>query len=550
MKKVEDKKCPKCNTKIDKDYYCPKCGEKTRKFHIVPYTIGMLFVFIIIAELVSQLFPLIFADGIFSEKYGVDLVYEALWALSLLVVMLLYGNAYAFKNSRMTLLQSMKLALPELVLMVSTFTINVINLIANPGVTSGFAIVNLFLFCLTIGLAEEFLCRGWLLNEFLERYGATRKQVLTSIWLSALVFGAMHLTNVLLVEQSMFMTVMQILQCIGGGFLYACIYYRSKNIWTVVSLHSLYDFSIMLGDTAYMKDCTENAFSIGVQILMIVASLLIFVAYITYGYYILRKEKMNELLPKKLNLSGKEVQKERKTAKVLLIVALVATGLAVLIDYIPVPGAEDAYTCYEYTHKDPFDDDRNYDIVYPQRLKYTVEFDTLVYTNCSPELNDSLIPEAENTEEGTRLDIQPVTNCLYPLYKPNTYEFKLDDSKEISKLYIKANEDKKELIPIKDTSVLTYVVINNEDNIIITLFGHEEGNENEIIGYAKVNKQELADSNEKAKLIADNYKTYVVPELERIGYYEFDEGDSIPFYPLATTQHVLYIDDYELYYVQ
>ena len=48
-------------------------------------------------------------------------------------------------------------------------------------------VLNLAIYCLLIGLVEEFLCRGWLLNEFLERFSNSKKNIIISIVLSSLV---------------------------------------------------------------------------------------------------------------------------------------------------------------------------------------------------------------------------------------------------------------------------------------------------------------------------------------------------------------------------
>ena len=44
--------------------------------------------------------------------------------------------------------------------------------------------------------------------------------------------------------QTLFETIMQVLQTTSVGILLGAIYFRTKNIWSVVALHGFYDFAI------------------------------------------------------------------------------------------------------------------------------------------------------------------------------------------------------------------------------------------------------------------------------------------------------------------
>ena len=113
-------------------------------------------------------------------------------------------------------------------------------------------VINTAIFALLVGIYEEFLCRGWLLNEFLERYGETKKGVWISIIASGIIFGLIHFINVS--SNGFAGTVTQVLSASATGILFGFIYYRTKNIWACVFLHGFYDFCLMLADINYIKD--------------------------------------------------------------------------------------------------------------------------------------------------------------------------------------------------------------------------------------------------------------------------------------------------------
>ena len=108
----------------------------------------------------------------------------------------------------------------------------------------------------------------------------------------------MHISN-LLTGQSLFQTITQILQATSIGILFGSIYYRSKNIWSVIFLHGLYDFSIMLSDINLVKDCTYGTPSTSIALYSTFASILIILYYIFNALLILRttdlKEKKKEM---------------------------------------------------------------------------------------------------------------------------------------------------------------------------------------------------------------------------------------------------------------
>ena len=164
--------------------------------------------------------------------------------------------------------------------------------------------------CLFKGVYEEFLCRGWLFNEFLERFGHTKKQVLLSIILSSLIFGGIHFVNYFSTSQGLLVTLAQIIQASASGMFLASLYYRNKNIWSVIILHALYDFAIFLGSSTLIKDCTTGTISSGMSSFLITNSVLIAIFFILGTVAVLRKsDRWNELPSKKKDTKKTEKRK-------------------------------------------------------------------------------------------------------------------------------------------------------------------------------------------------------------------------------------------------
>ena len=88
----------------------------------------------------------------------------------------------------------------------------------------------------------------------------------------------MHVGNIF-GGQSVPITVIQMISAAGTGILFGLIYYKTKNIWSVIFLHGLWDFSLFLGDVVPVSESIEaiSKFSIiGIlfTLLMVFAELL------------------------------------------------------------------------------------------------------------------------------------------------------------------------------------------------------------------------------------------------------------------------------------
>lgn len=95
-----------------------------------------------------------------------------------------------------------------------------------------------------VGLAEEIVYRGLLLNNMLDKWGTTQRGCWKSIFVSAAIFGIAHLPNLFF---SPILTVLfQAINAAAGGVLFSVIYIKTKNIWSVIAVHALVDWLALL----------------------------------------------------------------------------------------------------------------------------------------------------------------------------------------------------------------------------------------------------------------------------------------------------------------
>lgn len=210
-------------------------------------------------EGLSTVFTNIFARIFNSTYYGFQFVGEAIWFMLLVPFIFIFKKEHIFCEKRKSLGKTLLGAWPILIYASIALVRSLIQ-IGNYHIDI-YEMVALLLYTLFIGTFEEVMCRGILQNEFLKRFGNTKKGVLFSIIVSGSLFGLLHFVN-LLYAQDIFTTFSQVLMASIIGVAFGSIYYDSKNIWSVIILHAFWDFSIFVADINAANTCIEVANSI------------------------------------------------------------------------------------------------------------------------------------------------------------------------------------------------------------------------------------------------------------------------------------------------
>lgn len=235
-------------------------------------TISFSFLFIIILMFL-QILTGIATNSILSLPRGIDIIAQAFMSVFTLVILLLFGNSYVFKQEKEKTRKGLFYGLFFII------TLILITIANSKGFSYIPSVINLLIFSFLVGLSEELLCRGFLLNELLEKFGQTKKGIWFSIVFSGFLFGIIHITNVLGGEQDLISTIIQVISATSAGMAFGIIYFKTKNIWSLIILHALWDFAIFLGDLVPTMEIFEKV--VVTSPLVYLSSILMFVANLT-----------------------------------------------------------------------------------------------------------------------------------------------------------------------------------------------------------------------------------------------------------------------------
>ncbi len=466
-------------------------AEEKPKRSIVKYFFGMLLLFALVQIAIEA------ATGDLSSlvlyyKYGNEILGEIFYAILVLIVMLLFHNSYVFTNRQEKLGKSLLYAFPLIGFSVFVFTFNVLNLKA----VSFQSVIGLLVLCALIGVTEEFLCRGWLLNEFLERFGDNKRNIITSIALSSVIFGLMHITNVVVTSQTMFETSLQIINAITFGFLLGSVYYKTKNIWSVIILHAFYDFSIMIGEINMVKECTYGVVTNKILFINLFATAVLSIFWILGAIIVLKRCNYPE---------GRSYAS--KTFYLTMVPLLIFTFIVSVVPYENmIEDYDDYYVCYNYKElKVDKDFVQHYPVYETYRVKYS-------------DTKNSLI-------------IDPETNDLNETVTISEYDFALSLNAS-GDLVFKNNNTGKKVI-ISDDYINGYVLFENDKNFVILYSAVNNKLEQEIFISDVMLKEDISNSEDFLGIIKTSFRKLELPDIVNIGYITFDKDETK--YPLFTS---------------
>ena len=146
------------------------------------------------------------------------------------------------------------------------------------------------IYVLGIGVFEEVLLRGVMLNKMLDKWGNTKAGIYGAVIVSSLVFGVWHLINLLDKPWLIVSTITQVGYAFFIGVFFGAVYLRTKNLWTVILLHAIFDIGGCL-DELFIKEITQEItqdIAVGDGLFI----LLEFSVFLIIGLFYLRKVKV------------------------------------------------------------------------------------------------------------------------------------------------------------------------------------------------------------------------------------------------------------------
>ncbi len=410
-----------------------------------------------------------FARSVFYGRYGIELIGEISAVILIVVIIFIFGHKYVFTEKKEKFWPSLLVGLPFIIFATVNLVFSALEL--KTFNVSNF--ISLFFLTLFVGVYEELLCRGWLQNAFVRSHNTSRGKVIVSIILSSLVFGAMHITNAL-AGQSLFETLMQVLQATAMGFYLGSIYYRTRNIYGVMFMHFYWDLAVMFSEMNMLRDCTNGTVTNDILTFSVLSSLLLSIVYIMLGAFILRREKVAPLL---------DEPKEEKPSRIYnILIPLFAIAAFVGVFFLKEPeGYENYETCYEYV---PLDMGIS-ELHYTQKNKYHIG------------------------ENGYN------------------YEIYVEDEALVLK-----NLNTKDKVTLFDEGV-AFEVIKEKNYYMIVAISLDK-NYNQILNYSTyMTFDGMSDDKSYLENVKKSFEEYVIPDIQELGYLTNEGTDFV--YPLMTT---------------
>lgn len=143
------------------------------------------------------------------------------------------------------------------------------------------------LIMLLVGIFEEVLYRGLILNSMITRFGYNKAGIVKSIILSSLIFGLGHLANLVMFPNLVIRTASQIIYASLNGILFASIYVRCKNIWAVAILHAVYDWLVKVSEIYH--PVTIPSAPVDISALSGIINVIFAIPFALVGFFLLRK---------------------------------------------------------------------------------------------------------------------------------------------------------------------------------------------------------------------------------------------------------------------
>ena len=264
--------------------------------------------------------------------YGADMISEFTACICLgIIIYICHKYKFIIKNE-VSFFEMIKISLPIwLFLLVSASVQISVNVFTHEFQSASYIIL-LILNYLLVGLFEEFLLRGIVLNILLDKYKKNRKDIWFAVVVSSLLFGLAHYMN-LSTGANFFGVTMQVISATAMGIYLAAIYLRTNNIWYNSLIHGLWDVCASITFIFVGNEMEYGEVISGYNSLMLIPAIFYFI----FALFLLRKKKINEIVAR---INDKEYV-EKKNNKILGIQHFFASAIVIIVIFITVGAVYD-----------------------------------------------------------------------------------------------------------------------------------------------------------------------------------------------------------------
>lgn len=141
------------------------------------------------------------------------------------------------------------------------------------------------------GIVEEMIFRGAVVNASFARHGVSERGMRSALAVSALLFGGMHLTNVV-AGVAPTQAIGQAAYTCALGFVLAAVYVRTRNLLSVSLFHGGMDLiGLMMMAFGYGGDLGNGLTVDGGILFALIAAL-----FLAVGLYVVRPSKRDEIM--------------------------------------------------------------------------------------------------------------------------------------------------------------------------------------------------------------------------------------------------------------
>lgn len=260
--------------------------KKFSQKHIYIFSFTVVFIAIMLLHIISDSFLSKSDNRLNYSLYGI-LAY-LIPLIFVLIVCLLSGNISKIKFHKGNIGTGLLLGWLFLTVGLYNFVSSYLSFdkssISYPSVQK---IIFFTLIMLLVGIFEEFLYRGLILNSMITRFGYNKAGIVKSIILSSLIFGLGHLANLVMFPDLVIRTASQIICASLNGILFASIYVRCKNIWAVAILHAVYDWLVKVSEIYHPVTITSAP--VDISALSGIINVIFAIPFALVGFFLLRK---------------------------------------------------------------------------------------------------------------------------------------------------------------------------------------------------------------------------------------------------------------------
>jgi len=175
----------------------------------------------------------------------------------------------------------------------------ILNLIASE-VFFSIEVLDFICRMLMIGIMEELIFRGALLNVMKINAAQTVGGLSMAVLFSSLIFGLAHFLNLLYSPLSE--VSIQVYNAFCMGILFSAIYIRCQNIWLCAFLHALWDFANMVAFTIFSVEQETVQAAQDITAGQALLSLVEPTIFLIIGVFLLRKIRKPEHLKEALEI--------------------------------------------------------------------------------------------------------------------------------------------------------------------------------------------------------------------------------------------------------